>query len=165
MAKKQDDKAKPAHEAALKKVVQPVAAEAPNVPPQAVGDREITYVLGEVAWLMSRSASHRHLFLADLEWRVFPPLYLGQARVFRDQKQNAAAIATWAFVSDEVDMRLKSQVHRLQPTDWRSGPHPWIIDVVAPPNLIKQVIDELVANVFGGKSVPVMGMMDKAAKG
>ncbi len=139
------------------------AAEKPMVPPPAAGDREITYVLGEIAWLMSRSAIHRHLFLADLDWRVFPALYLGQARIFRDQKSNPVAVATWAFVSDEVDARLKAHIARLQPGDWKSGSHPWIIDVVAPSGAVKQVVDEVVAKVFDGKPVPVLGFGGKTA--
>ena len=134
-----------------------------TVPPQAVSDREITYALGECAWLMSRSVPHRHVFMADIDWRVLPPLYLGQVRVFRDAKGNAQALVSWAFVSDEVDARLKANIARLQPGDWRSGPHPWIVDVVAPFGGIRQIIDEMTAKVFGGKPVPVLAFGGKTA--
>jgi len=64
---------------------------------------------------------------------------------------------SWAFVSDEVNERLKAGIIRLQPAEWRSGTHPWIIDVVAPFGGAEQAVANVVKDVFGGKVVPVAG--------
>ena len=121
------------------------------------GERDAAGVLGEVAWLMSRSAPHRHVFMADLDWLVLPPLYLGQARVLRGAEGSPLAYVSWALASDAVEARLKARIGRLQPTDWRSGPHPWIIDVIAPFGGADKAVAEVVGAVFGGRDVPVLG--------
>lgn len=149
------------------------AASSPRERIATLSDREILYVLGEVCWLMTRSPKHRHVFMADLDWLVLPALLLKQARVFRGRPQTSAPIpsgqqessgptgnplvyTSWALVSDEVDARLKSGVARLQPSEWRSGPHPWVIDVLAPFGGGDQAIEVLVKEIFGGKPVPVL---------
>ena len=130
-------------------------------------DRDLLYLLGEVTWLMSRSPRHRYVFMSDLEWQVMPPVVLRQARLFRnkpagarpDQPGTPLAFVTWALVSDAVDQRLQSGIGRLQPAEWRSGPNPWIIDVVAPFGGADKAVEEVVKTVFGGKPVPVVGMV------
>src|SRR5215472_8804565 len=39
--------------------------------------------LGHAVWLMMNMPQYRHVFLADLEWLVLPPVMLGQYRLFR----------------------------------------------------------------------------------
>jgi cytolysin-activating lysine-acyltransferase len=154
---------------------QPVAGEPQKaaVVPTLLNDRDFLFIQGEVTWLMGRSPRHRHLFVADFDWLVGPPLALKQARIFRnpnkplDNKVAGAAssqvegtplaFVSWAFVSDEVNERLKSGVIRLQPAEWRSGPYPWIVDIVAPFGGAEQAVAEVVKQVFGGKVVPVAG--------
>lgn len=159
--------------------VPPQPAPAPEKPAfQTLSDREFLYVLGEVTWLMGRSPKHKHLFLADYDWLVAPPLLLKQARIFRNKpatpdastppssaplEGTPLAFVSWAVVSDEVDARLKSGIIRLQPGDWRSGPHPWIIDVVAPFGGADKAIAEVVQSVFQGRPVSVAGTSGIAA--
>lgn len=141
---------------------QPAAApEHRQEPAQAVGDAALLRALGETAWLMSRTPGRRHVFMADLDWLVLPPLYLGQAKVFNNEAGNPAVYISWASVNDEVNERLKAGVERLQPGDWRSGPHPWIIDVVAPFGSGELVAAEVVNKIFGGKPVPVLAFGGK----
>jgi len=171
-------KAKKNSEAAANLAAAPAPTEtaqpAPPKPPIAVlSDREFLFVQGEVTWLMGRSPKHRHLFIADLEWLLAPPLALKQVRIFRKNKQadqNVAsataqqsegtpvAFVSWAFVSDEADARLKSGVIRLRPAEWRSGPHPWIIDVVAPFGGADEAVAAVIRDVFKGTAVPVAGV-------
>jgi len=40
-------------------------------------------MLGELTWLLTQSATHKHFTFADLEWMILPPLMLEQYRVFR----------------------------------------------------------------------------------
>lgn len=144
----------------------PASETAATLPFQGLTDRDVLYVLGEASWLMSRSPRHRFTFMADVEWAVLPPVVLKQARVFRNkppegqegQPGTPLAFVTWAFVSDAVEARLKEGIAKLQPPEWRSGPHPWIIDVVAPFGGADKVLEALEKDVFGGRQVPVVGM-------
>ena len=52
-------------------------------------------VLGQVVWLMMNMPQYRHVFLADLEWMVLPPILLKQYRLFR-AGDHVVAFAAWA---------------------------------------------------------------------
>ena len=110
-------------------------------------------ILGQITRLMMASPKHRHMFLSDMELQVIPPLRLGQCRVLRREDGQPLAYAAWARVSDDVHARLESGNHRLKPQDWNSGPHPWLIDIAAPPQALPMVLAELEKNVFKGEKV------------
>lgn len=102
--------------------------------------------------LLMASAQHRHLFLADLEWRLTPALRLNQYRlVHKDGRP--VALTLWATVSDEVDARLSKGEIRLRPGDWRSGETVWLIDVVAPWGGVGPVLESLRQEVFKDREV------------
>ncbi len=88
-------------------------------------------LLGQVTWLLSLSPAHKHMFMADLEWRIRPAVALRQCRLFLD-KGRPMGFVTWAYVSEEVAGRLQAMPNRLQPPEWRSGKRLMIMDVVAP---------------------------------
>lgn len=88
-------------------------------------------LLGPALWLFARDPQRKFTFVADIDWRLLPPLVLDQCRLF--SKQDVPwAFFTWALVSDEVDARLRSAVPVIAPHEWRSGTKPWLIDVVMP---------------------------------
>lgn len=62
-------------------------------------------ILGRVVALAMASPSHRHLFLADLEWLAVPAIMVGQFRLFH-RDGAPVAFACWAAVSEEVEARL-----------------------------------------------------------
>ena len=117
---------------------------------------QICMLLGSVAVLMSNSAVHRHLFIADLEWLVMPPIRLGQCRLYHDE-QKPLAYVSWAFINDAVDARIKAGVPRLQPQEWKSGDKPWIMETVAPFGGFDEIVKDLTATVFGGVRPNVVG--------
>src|SRR5207244_10701668 len=77
-------------------------------------------LLGQVAWLMMQSPVHRHLFLADLEYRVAPPLMLQQFRLYR-RDNVPVAFVSWALLTEEVEKRVQSGGWRLQRADCGAG--------------------------------------------
>lgn len=96
-----------------------------------VPQKTVAAALGEVAWLLSQSPSHRHsLFVGDLDWLVMPALMHGQYRLFNAQNR-PVGVALWAFVSEEVERRLAGG-GRLGANEWRSGDRVWLVDLVAP---------------------------------
>src|SRR2546422_5046513 len=104
-------------------------------------------LLGQVAWLMMQSPVHRHLFLADLEYRVAPPLMLQQFRLYR-RDNVPVAFVSWALLTEEVEKRVQSGAWRLQPADWRSGDRLWVVDLVAPHGGVAAVLEDLRENLF-----------------
>jgi len=64
---------------------------------------------------------------ADRDWRVMPPVALGQ----REGRRNVG-FATWAYVNDHVAARLERVVKRLAPGEWKCGGKPVFIDLIAP---------------------------------
>jgi cytolysin-activating lysine-acyltransferase len=87
--------------------------------------------LGHAVWLMMNMAQYRHVFLADLEWMVLPPIMLNQYRLFRIDNR-VVAFAAWAYLSEAVEARLQSPNPRLAPSEWKSGDRLWLIDLHAP---------------------------------
>jgi cytolysin-activating lysine-acyltransferase len=104
-------------------------------------------VLGEVTWLMTHSPAHKHLFLADLEWLVLPPVMVKQFRLFKNGNR-PFAFASWAYLDEEAEKRLLAGQPRLRPGDWRSGDRLWLIDVVAPFGGADGVLAHLKQKIF-----------------
>lgn len=114
---------------------------------------------GPVLWLYLHAPSHRHLFFADAEWLVLPPLVLGQSKVYL--KDDAPlAYASWAWVSNEVEQRLLKGQTRLAPADWKSGDRLWLVDLVAPFGGADDILDDLRRHAFPGR--PLRGLVPTA---
>jgi cytolysin-activating lysine-acyltransferase len=137
-------------------------APAEEAPPGTL--RREPNVYASAIWLMQLSRRHRHLFLADLEWALMPPLALKQFRLFH-KDGTPVALATWAFVSDEVEERLNQGRMRLKPEEWKSGDNCWLIDVVAPPTVVKQVVQDVMKSILCGRKVKYFGRDAETGKG
>jgi cytolysin-activating lysine-acyltransferase len=109
-------------------------------------------LLGPAMWLFARDARLRFTFIADLDWRLLPPLVLDQCRLY-SKADMPWAFTTWAFVSDAVDQRLRSTAPLIAPHEWKSGDKPWLIDVVAPFGDVEAVANEAAAQISNGKPV------------
>jgi hemolysin-activating ACP:hemolysin acyltransferase len=64
--------------------------------------------------VLSLSAAHKHYSLADIEWKVMPPVPAGQFYVVEAMDEEhgyraPVAAGTWVFVSKEVDQTLQQQ--------------------------------------------------------
>jgi cytolysin-activating lysine-acyltransferase len=127
----------------------------------AIARPTVSHILGEICWLMSQSAYHRHFSIADLEWMVMPAILAEQFRVFRAEQGPPLGVALWAFLSEEVEARFRAQVDsgagaRLKPDEWNCGDRLWIVEIIAPQasdhnNLMQLMVDDLAANVFAGQ--------------
>lgn len=109
-------------------------------------------LLGPALWLFARDSQRRFTFVADLDWRLMPPLVLDQCRVF-NRMDVPWGFCSWAFVSDDVQARLGSNVPIIAPHEWRSGPHAWLIDVVAPFGGANELARQALAEMGGAKTV------------
>jgi len=118
---------------------------------------------GEAVWLMTQMATHKHMFLSDLDWLIQPPIALGQMRLFHERKVPVAFV-TWALLDEEVEQRVISGNIRLKPGDWNSGDRPWLMDVVCPFGGTQKVIDETKKAVFPDRTVKIV-VPDPEGKG
>lgn len=118
--------------------------------PQAPGGKTVAQALGEIVWLMTQSPVHKQLFIGDLEWFAMPALLLEQFRIWNGPNA-PAAVALWAFVSDDTDRRLEAGAGKLRADEWTNGDHPWLIELVAPFGAQDEILADLHSQVFGGK--------------
>ncbi len=109
--------------------------------------------------LLLASPPHRHLFIADLEWRLLPAIASGQFRLITKDNRPLAFV-TWAFLSDEIKERLQdamkqpggaSGAGRLKPEEWRSGKNHVIVDFVSPFITDEDEKKRMLASVFAAK--------------
>ena len=109
-------------------------------------------VFGNAVWLMTQSAAHKHLFLTDMEWLVLPPIALNQFRIWRNNNM-PVAFASWAYLNEEAEERIKQNIKRLAPVDWKSGSNLWLIDMIAPFGGADEAVKEMREKVFAGQKV------------
>lgn len=109
-------------------------------------------ILGPALWLYAKDPVRKFLFVGDTDWAVLPPVILDQCRLYT-RSGIPFAFLTWAFVSDEVDARLRSGRPKIAPHEWQNGSHIWLIDIVAPFGQMEETIDELCAMMFAGQHV------------
>lgn len=138
-----------------------MTATAPSPQTIPFQPKTVSQVLGEITWLLTQSPVHKQLFIGDLEWFVMPAILLEQFRVFYGPlPPNAAvgttptpaAVALWAYVTAETDERLQAGAHKLRVDEWRGGDQAWLIELIAPFGAQDEIIRDLAANVFRGKS-------------
>ncbi len=119
---------------------------------------QATLIFGQVVSIFLQSPRHRHLLLADLEWRVIPAIALRQYRLVQHKGMREGmpgGFVSWALVSEEVEAQLQQPDFRLRPQDWKSGERVWIVDVVGPPQAAAALIEKLKEDLFAGREVKV----------
>lgn len=130
-----------------------------TTPPQTVPfqPKTVAHALGEITWLLTQSPLHKQLFLSDLEWFAMPAILAEQFRMFYGPAPAGgapmpAAVALWAFVSEETERRLEAGAHKLAPHEWKGGDRAWLIELVAPFGAQDEILRDLAANVFKGRA-------------
>ncbi len=95
----------------------------------------VSYVFGEIVWLLSQSPLHRNFSIGDLEWLVMPAILHKQFYVFRDGDK-PVGVALWAKCTAQAEQKLERGMvapeNRLTPLEWVNGDRLWLIDLVAP---------------------------------
>lgn len=86
---------------------------------------------GAAAWLLSHHSFYKNVSLQSLEAIVATPMRLGQFKIFRKDGV-PFAYASWAYLDESTESRLRQSGDVIQPEDWNCGAIPWLIDLVAP---------------------------------
>lgn len=111
--------------------------------------KTVSQVLGEITWLMTQSPLHKQLFIGDLEWFAMPAILLEQFRIWNGPN-SPAAVAFWAFVSEETEARLEAGAHKLRADEWKAGDKPWLIELVAPFGGVDEILADFSVSVMQG---------------
>jgi cytolysin-activating lysine-acyltransferase len=102
-----------------------------NPPDASPANKTVSHVLGEAVWLLTQSARHKKMELADLEWLIMPAIMLKQFKLFYNGEQ-VVGLVLWAMVDSSVAARMDAGDNRLAVAEWKCGEEFRIVDVVAP---------------------------------
>ncbi len=112
--------------------------------------------VGAIVLLATRSPSHKHLFLNDLEWLVIPAVANKQFKIFRNQKNEPVAFISWANINTDVEKRILQGGAKLSPNEWNSGKNVWIIDIIAPFGAPINALEELLNTDLKEKNAKIL---------
>lgn len=145
----------------------PAAAAAPAEPPldaeeakkRAAVSKHLLLSFGEIVSVLMRSPQFRGMPLQEVEALVVPAVMSGQFLVAEAQSKSKGfvtpvAIALWATVSPEVDVRLGQDLEkpfRLAPNEWRSGDIAWLITIAGDGRIISPMLKQLQETTLKGK--------------
>lgn len=120
-------------------------------------------VMGPILWLYARDPQRKYMFLGDTDWLVLPPVILDQCRLFTKNGIPFSFVA-WARVNDDIDARLRAGMPKLAPHEWKSGPHIWLTDIVAPFGGADEIVKNLQTNTLSGETLHAL-LPDPAREG
>ncbi len=144
-----------AHQAGAGAATTPATPATPGLAQSPAPSLDKVQAMGHALWLMMQSPLHRHLFIADLEWMLVPPVALGQFRLWR-QENRPIGFVTWALVGPEVEERLRRGDIRLKPAEWKSGDSVWLMDTILPFGGLEAAVKETKQMVFPDRPVNVV---------
>lgn len=135
---------------------------------------------GQVVLAMSSVPRYRHQSLADLAHLVIDPLArdciaIASPKPSNDSDPKAvlapAAIAIWASVSEEIEVKLKEQIKagvfpiRLKASEWKSGEKVWLLDVIAPTRELATIVLKSFNHVAKSEQVSIHPIVAKLVDG
>lgn len=138
----------------------PNGASAATSGPSTPSSVTVSYILGEMTWLLTQSPLHRVLSIGDLEWLVMPALLHEQFYVFRDGDR-PVGLALWAKCGPEAVRKLEAGMieteNRLTLDEWANGDEIWLVDLIAPfasaDNRQREIMmADLIAGPLSGKA-------------
>lgn len=122
------------------------------VPSHIVVSARLAETFGYACWLLAMEHSLRGLSLAQVEAMLGPPISMGQARIYRSGGV-PAALATWAYLSDEALERLQDGASAIRAEDWRSGSNLRVVHLTGTEKARALASNELSLSLFEGGSI------------
>lgn len=129
--------------------------DAPKIPSMTV-----SHIFGEITWLLSESAQHGGLRVADLRWLVMPLILNRQFLIFRD-RERPIGVALWAYLNETQERMLIEGISEpsveLRLNDCNCGDRLWLIELVAPFSTVENrqaelMVADLIVGPFAGRS-------------
>lgn len=88
-------------------------------------------LLGKLSWLWMNSPLHRDWTVASASRFILPPITLNQIHVL-ERDGLPVAYCSWAWLSEEAEVRYLLDPSAIEVSDWKSGDRLWFADWVAP---------------------------------
>ena len=129
---------------------------------------------GRVAGTMMNTQRYRDQSIGDLNNLLLQPLLRNRVAIASSKQTvdgkevEISGSAIWASVSEEVDAKIKTQIHegvfpiRLKADEWNSGDINWLLDVFAPGKEMTAGVIASLSKVIGTKRVnlhPIIGRL------
>lgn len=125
----------------------------------AMLSKSLMAALGQITSVLMRTVEHRERPLSDLEWLAIPAVTTGQFAVVEAQSKvngmtTPVSLMMWAFVSPEVDQRLRARPNepiRLSPGEWKSGDILWVVEAIGEQKLLSVMLQNAVSREWQGR--------------
>lgn len=105
--------------------------------------------LGFALELLSKSAFHRDFEIGEyFRVEILPPLFANQAHFYLTEEGTPTAMATWAWLSEEVETEIHTTGRALEPHEWNCGERLFFNDWITPYGNIREVVKDMRTNVF-----------------
>lgn len=122
---------------------------------------ELAETLGKVTAVLMLSERFQSFTLQQMKTMVLPPVagnqfVVAEARPKGKDVRTPIGLVLWAKVSDELDRKFAQDpgtANRLVGKEWNSGENIWIIETVGPPEVVQEMMKQLVGEALKGKQV------------
>ncbi len=105
--------------------------------------------LGFALELLSKSEFHAKFNMGDyFRVEVFPPIFANQARFYVTDDGLPTAMATWAWLSEEVEHEIHTTGRALRQEEWNCGDRLFFNDWITPYGNIREVVKDMRTVVF-----------------
>ena len=101
--------------------------------------QETRNYLGDILYLVAVSEFHHHWKMHQVKRVFVPPVHYKQYRIWYSNN-NPVGACIWAWVSDEVLEKLKTDSYKIQHDDWQSGKHLWVAEFISPFGQTRQMV-------------------------
>ncbi len=126
---------------------------------------EIQEIMGGVMLLTQRSPLHRAYFVSEWFQQIYPAITLNQFRYYTDEQGNPLAFCNWAFLSEKNMNEILSGARDIKKSDWQSGNHMFIPEMIAPYGHVKIMANDLRRNIHfsrkGERVCAIRGQINK----
>ena len=116
----------------------------------------VAEMFAHVSLLMTHSPLHKRWFVEDLFRLILPPMQLSQA-VYHVENDRLLGFGTYAFMTPEKARGFLDRKYRMQPTDFRCGDIPVLVDAIAPfghaSKITRKIRDALIESGYKGKPI------------
>ncbi|WP_404400436.1 toxin-activating lysine-acyltransferase [Pelagibacterium halotolerans] len=110
---------------------------------------DIYMSVGFALELLAASPYHRqHKYGPYLDTEILTPLKLGQYRFYLAENGAPTAMATWAWLSAEVEAEVHATGRALADDEWQCGNRLFFNDFIAPYDNLRAVMHDLTHVIF-----------------
>ncbi|WP_116091585.1 toxin-activating lysine-acyltransferase [Sphingomonas crusticola] len=112
--------------------------------PESAFEMRVSAQLGHACRLLWATSGKKPVMLADVVRRLIAPVRLDQIEFLFNSHGVPIGYATWAFLSkDSGDKLAADPAYILHLSEWNEGDQLWIVDMVAIPGQISNLVRKL----------------------